>query len=246
MSGTLEKIFQDKGYTVSIIPLTNAAMVSCILGNPMSILTAGCGNAEFVKQYSEIYASSAKAQNFDMKIKGNWFYYGTHDAIALFESIDINKEYQYMSDNHFEKNDDSDNEIEKNEIVNKVFGEVTFDVGWKVKEPISITLWGKVYSVRVEAEAYYETDKITEEQENAYKTFKSVLSEKQKATEKLLSKMFDGANPEQLSEQLTPTILIINGEGECALLFDDEEDEDNGLAVILLPEEDVQTQDQYL
>ncbi|MDR0443208.1 MAG: SMI1/KNR4 family protein [Treponema sp.] len=113
MSGALEKIFQDKGYTVSIIPMANAAMVSCVLGNPMNILTAGCGNAEFVKQYSAMYTEAAKSTNCEMKLKGDWFYYGTPDAVLLFESIDLNEAYQYMSLNHFEKCDDEEDEIDE-------------------------------------------------------------------------------------------------------------------------------------
>ena len=131
-------------------------------------------------------------------------------------------------------------------INNKVFGEVTFSTGWKAKEKLKIKLWGKTYEVGIKADSYYETDPITEAQENAFVEFKSVLSEKQKAAERLLSEYCDDAGAEELVERLTPTKLIIDSDGECALLFDDEEDEDNGLVVILLPEEDMQTQDEYL
>ena len=148
MTGTLENIFQDKGYTVSIIPLANAAMVSCVLGNPMSILTAGCGNAEFVKQYSEIYAPAAQAQNVEMKIKDNWFYYGTQDAVALFESIDLNKEYQYMSDNHFEKiedsEDDDDSETTADETMEEKLNKVYNKIANHLNSVIPIE-WDKVY-----------------------------------------------------------------------------------------------------
>ena len=131
-------------------------------------------------------------------------------------------------------------------VQNKVFGVVTFSTGWKVKEKLQIKLWGKTYEVGVKADSYYETDPITEAQENAFVELKSVLSEKQKAAERLLSEYCDDAGAEELVERLTPTKLIIDSDGECALLFDDEEDEDNGLVVILLPEEDMQTQDEYL
>jgi hypothetical protein len=148
MTGTLENIFQDKGYTVSIIPLANAAMVSCVLGNPMSILTAGCGNAEFVKQYSEMYAPAAQAQNAEMKLKDNWFYYGTQDAVALFESIDLNKEYQYMSDNHFEKiedsEDDDDSETTADETMEEKLNKVYNKIANHLNSVIPIE-WDKVY-----------------------------------------------------------------------------------------------------
>jgi len=133
-------------------------------------------------------------------------------------------------------------------MTNKVFGDVTFDdgAGWVVNEPLKMELWGSSYSVKVTAESYSEDEAITKEQENAYKKFKSVLSKKQTATEKLLSDYLDDAGAEQLRSRLTPKFLIINDEGECALLFDDTEDEDDGLAVVLLPEEEVMTQDEYL
>jgi hypothetical protein len=41
-------------------------------------------------------------------------------------------------------------------------------------------------------------------------------------------------------------MLTIKRDGECALLLDDTEDEDNGMAVVLLPEEEAMTQDEYL
>jgi uncharacterized protein YwqG len=111
MAGALEKIFKDKGYEVSIVPMPNAAMVVCVLGNPVNVLTAGCGNADFVKLYSAMHADAAKAQNYELKLIGDWFYYGSPDAVALFENIDLNKEYQYMSEHHFEKYDDRAAEI---------------------------------------------------------------------------------------------------------------------------------------
>ena len=139
-------------------------------------------------------------------------------------------------------------------MVNKVFGEVFFDTGWYTKT--EITLWGKVYFIYVCAASYRKTDLITTEQEEAYATFKGTISEKQKRIELLLSseenlKWYKVAyglelEPEQLPEELTPTGLLISREGECALLFDQESDPDNGLAVVIISREEVLTQDDYL
>jgi predicted DNA-binding WGR domain protein len=130
--------------------------------------------------------------------------------------------------------------------INKTFGEVCFKNGFTPKEPLKIKLWGKTNSVKVDVEAYYEKDGITEEQEKAFVTLKSVLAEKQSAIENMLSDYCDGGDDDELSERFTPTQLNIERDGKCALMLDDEEDEENGMAVVLLPEEEVMTQDEYL
>ena len=154
--------------------------------------------------------------------------------------------------------------------LNKVFGELTFDVGWHVKKPVNIELWGKSYPIKVTAESYYEEDSITKEQEEAYASFTENKAVKQQRVEALLLEYYK-ENPlenlyhqesleycdvniaefkinikQQLPNVLTPRILVIDDEGTCALLFDDKIDPDNGIAVILSPTEEVMTQDEYL
>jgi hypothetical protein len=157
-------------------------------------------------------------------------------------------------------------------MVNKVFGEVTFDTGWDVKEPVSIELWGKSYGVEVTAEADCEEDTITAEQEKTYADFTANKTAKQKRIEELLAEFYDenplenlyhfledyledrGINPAEfqknirkhLPEFLEPKYLKIDEEGGCALFFDDEIDPDNGMVVVLSPEEEVMSQDEYL
>ena len=101
-------------------------------------------------------------------------------------------------------------------MTNKIFGEMSFDFGWKTKTEIA--LWGKTYAIIVDAEAYKEEDEITGEQEGSYASFQKMKTEKQNTIESLLSQYFK----------------------------DHENDEDNGIAVILSPEEEVVTQDEYL
>ena len=130
-------------------------------------------------------------------------------------------------------------------MFNKVFGELTFKYGWKTKT--EIVLWEEVYEIKVVANAYYEEDGVTVEQEIAYTTFNDSKQEKQKIIESLLMSYYDDERSEsQLHEQLEPKSLVFDRKGGCALLFDDEEDPDNGLAVILAPDEEVMTQDEYL
>jgi hypothetical protein len=159
-------------------------------------------------------------------------------------------------------------------MVNKVFGEVTFDAGWDVKEPVSVELWGKSYSVEVTVEADNEDDGITEEQEAVYADFTKNKAANQKRIEELLGKFYAENPPENLyheeflgeyledreieleefrknvrkhlSEFLEPKYFEVNEEGGLALFFDDEIDPDNGMVVVLSPEESVMTQDEYL
>ena len=120
---------------------------------------------------------------------------------------------------------------------NDVFGEVIFNYGWKTKT--EITLWGEIFTIKVVADAYYEHEKITEEQEQLYLAFKKIPAGK---IEALLAQFYEGAP----NEFLTPTTLCITREGECALLFDDDNDPDNGMVAKLFPEEEVMTQDEFL
>ena len=55
-------------------------------------------------------------------------------------------------------------------INNIVFGELTFNIGWKTKT--HITLFGTQYDVVVKVKAYFEKDGITPEQELAFADFK--------------------------------------------------------------------------
>ena len=144
---------------------------------------------------------------------------------------------------------------EKGYITSKVFGEIVFDYGWKVKEPLKIELFGKDYSVDIAAKAYYETEKITDEQETAFIELKKILEKRLKEAEKEIKEFYEEGcaeyyegefSKEELSEELTPKELLIQKDGECALLITQESDLDNGLAVLLFPEVEVQTQDEYL
>ena len=130
-------------------------------------------------------------------------------------------------------------------MFNEVFGEVSFETGWRSKT--EILLWGEIYEIMVDVEAYFESEGITTEQEASYTNFNNLKSEKQKITESLLLDYYENQlNEDQFRKQLTPTALIISRDGGFALLFRDSEDLDNGLAVVLSPTEEVMSQDEYL
>ena len=117
------------------------------------------------------------------------------------------------------------------------FGDMYFDTGWKTN--YELELFGYSCSVLVKVKAYYEKDGITKEQQAACKYF---LEHEQK----LMAKAEELLDDYGKSDVVTPTMLVIQPDGEIALLLDDEEDEDNGMAVVLYPEPECMTQDEYL
>lgn len=118
-------------------------------------------------------------------------------------------------------------------------GELTFDVGWKAQ--IDIVLFEKKYSIRLNLQAYFEEEGITEEQERAFVDFKNNEKDKLKAIENLLNNYSDTAK-----ERFTPRTLLFERDGSYALLCDDSDEPDEGIAVKLAPENGIVSQDEFL
>jgi hypothetical protein len=125
-------------------------------------------------------------------------------------------------------------------MINKTFGELTFNTGWKTK--IELVLFGVVHSVVINIFAYFEKDGVTPEQESASATFIERKEADLKTVERLLDQFADG----NASERFTPRTLLFQRDGSYALLLDDEVEPDGGVAVILAPEAKVLYQDDYL
>lgn len=123
---------------------------------------------------------------------------------------------------------------------NSVFGQLIFNTGFKTKE--DITFFNTNYSIVVKAKAYYEKDGITKEQEAAFCCFKTNKDNQLKNIEKLLID-FAGDNA---AKRFVPRTLLFLRDGGYALLCDDNEDEDGGVAVCLAPTMEVLSQDEYL
>lgn len=123
---------------------------------------------------------------------------------------------------------------------NKTFGELTFNTGWKIKTDIS--LYGTNQNVVVKAKAYHESDGVTAEQEAAYADFKGNKDTRLITVEKLLDAFAEGNSV----KRFIPQTLLFQRNGGYALLFDDKQDEDGGIAVILAPKAEVKSQDEYL
>lgn len=121
---------------------------------------------------------------------------------------------------------------------NNVFGEVQFNMGWEKKEDIN--LFNQTYTVTVSAAAYFDTDKITDEQEKAYGEFEKEKINILTNVEHLMEKIKDG------EKRYAPSLLLFQRNGDYALLFDDVNDNEDGIAVTIRPEYSVINTDQYL
>ena len=124
-------------------------------------------------------------------------------------------------------------------MMHDVFGDIEFTVGWKTNK--SIVLFGHSYVVTVKIQAYLEEDGITKEQENAYINFLNTEEIKMNCIERLLKEYSASAEL-----RFIPKTLLIDRDGAYALLFDDEDNTDDGIAVCLEPEEKIMSQDDYL
>lgn len=124
-------------------------------------------------------------------------------------------------------------------MINTAFGEMNFSVGWKTDRRLK--LFGKEYPVTVKVQAYYETDELPSQQLNACDLFVEQEDHMVKVIEHLMKE--DAA---AVGTRFTPRTLLFKQEGSIALLCDDEENPDEGIAVCLYPEMKVMSQDDYL
>lgn len=116
---------------------------------------------------------------------------------------------------------------------NEVFGEVKFNTGWETTT--SITYNKKEYSIVVSADAYFEKEGITKEQEISYADFKLHKSE-------ILGKIEEKIN----DNKYIPALLLIKRDGSYGLIFDDKQDIEGGVVVTIKPKMEIVSVNQYL
>ena len=122
-----------------------------------------------------------------------------------------------------------------------IFGHFVFYYGWKAHYEIS--LYGNIFSILIDLEADKETDSITSEQKFAMETFHANQAQQLKTAELLLA---DYANHIDESSRFVPTAVYFDRNGSYALLCEDTQDTDVGVAVLLWPETAVLSQDEFL
>lgn len=121
-----------------------------------------------------------------------------------------------------------------------IFGELRFDTGWKIQ--IEISLFGKKQGITLKARAYEEEDGITAAQIVSFSDYSEHQLDRQEEIENLLNSYSD-AEP---LRRFKPRTLLFERDGGYALLCDDAADPDDGIAVVLSPEQRVLSQDDYL
>lgn len=122
---------------------------------------------------------------------------------------------------------------------NAIFGEVIFNMGWEAKA--TLEFFGKSHNIIVTAFAYYEQDKITAEQEASYEQFKVEKKNQISKIENILLNFSDDAD-----NRFVPSELIFQRNGDCALLFDDKKNQEDGIAVCIKPVFQILSQEEYL
>lgn len=125
-------------------------------------------------------------------------------------------------------------------MLSSIFGDLVFDTGWKTKR--DITIFNKHYIIVVKAKAYDETDGITREQEQSFNSFMDNEVKQLCEIEKMLIDFASTA----ACERFIPRVLLFLRDGSYAMLLDDKEDEDGGIAACLSPEVEIISQDEYL
>lgn len=114
----------------------------------------------------------------------------------------------------------------KKKIYNEVFGEIEYrTTEWESVDRVEIALWNKTYSVTVSAVASSEKETISRNQEENFIYFKNNIVKIQKEIESAVAKFYMINNTQELGSRFTPVNLIFSSKGDCALHFEDENDE---------------------
>lgn len=139
----------------------------------------------------------------------------------------------------------------KRVIRNDVFGEVKlWTHEWATSVKVHLLLWGKKYKLNVGIVDDFEEGSITTIQEDTFLKFINSLDENQHRIENIISDFFEDKDAEILSSKFIPYKLLININGECAVLAenmddDNSHDEAPGIAVVVYPKMRVFTSEAY-
>ena len=118
--------------------------------------------------------------------------------------------------------------------------EFSYKIGWVKAE--TLTLFGNDYQVTVKLAAYKTNKTITDAQKQAYLFYRDNSAGLLSGAEHALCNYDENA-----SERFIPTRILINRDGETALLLDDNNNPDEGITVVLNGTDfSVQSQDDYL
>jgi hypothetical protein len=120
----------------------------------------------------------------------------------------------------------------------KVFGSLSFNIGWQKKERIAV--YGKKYDVTLDVAAYFETDGITDAQRSSYKKYKNKAAALIKNVENKLKEYEPNAE-----KKYVPALMKIKRDGGLAIAFDDVNETEGGIVVCVLPKLELMSPDRY-
>ena len=103
---------------------------------------------------------------------------------------------------------------------------------------------GNFFSVTVSADAYFPSEKVTEEQNESYKSFLENSTSIINNAENIL--VAEAGSKELAIERFIPKMIKIKRNGDYAFLFDDKSDFENGIVVSIKPKLEIMSTDEYL
>ena len=121
------------------------------------------------------------------------------------------------------------------------FADAKFNFAWEI--PFNISLFDIDFNIVVSADAYYATDKVTDEQNNAFKAFFENSDSIINHIEKLL--LVDSSAKETAIERFVPKFIKIKRNGDLGIVFDDKNDFENGLVISVFPKYELLSTDEY-
>lgn len=135
-----------------------------------------------------------------------------------------------------------------------VFGTMTYKHSWV--KPGTLLLFGKEWKISVDAAAY-SGKQITSEQRDSYRKFVDDEAKLLKTAEQQLKKyvkenleelreMNPDINADKVADMVEPRTLLFKQNGTAVLLLECIWDEENGIAVELLPDSRIGAQELFL
>lgn len=120
-----------------------------------------------------------------------------------------------------------------------ILGWMDFNTGFKKED--NIVFCGETKSIIIKVKAYFEKDGISQKQVETLKRY----NENKAAIQEMLSGLAEKFD-KNAKNRFIPKTLLVGRTGECALLCDDKEDSDGGIAISVYPEQKIISQDDYL
>ncbi|MDG6896063.1 hypothetical protein [Volucribacter amazonae] len=128
--------------------------------------------------------------------------------------------------------------------LNNLLDEVTFNYGWVSNTKLKLSLNNKEYEVSCVFQSQ-KSQSISEEQKQSLASFLNKQSEYEKKANALLNGYITAENISN-DEKIKPKTLLFKRDGSFAILADCSWDIENGIAIILSPQQSIGIQDIFL